>query len=452
MKNIILLILLVFCGFSLLAQTTNFTTVNQSGKDQFAETDQVGNMSSILIQQISNKAQFAWVNQSGEIEDHETQMVSQGGEDNHSVVDQTYGGKGNLSYLHQFGSHNNSRQIQKGNGNQFNIIGVAPDDEPGIESEESYVGVPNQDGDYHQLYQIVDGNSNQAWIYQAGRDHFAQQDLQGDLNETWTSQSGNDQYSTMIISGNRNGSHYLQHGEGKFPHDESEEETEHDETDHGKGKSGSSVGKSDDGGKPSEIPPVHDESHVFVPTVGVAIKQMGKGSTAEMIIEGDDNKATITQRGGSGNEGKNCEGGHFAGQEINGDWNRIFADQRGTHHYGSQVVSGLENLVTSIQRGNGSNSTIDLLGDLNEIGCDQKGKSNFSDIDVSGSYNGNFIAAIDEYGVKILQEGRGNYSDLDIAGNFNFVSVQQGGGGSSVIDQSGDWHSATVTQSSLTTH
>ena len=452
MKNITFFVLSVFCCLNLLAQTTNVTTVNQSGKVQFAETNQIGNSNGILIQQISNKTQYAWIFQSGEMEDHESEIIIPGGEDNQAFIYQTYGGKGNKAFLNQFGSHNISSQTQKGNGNQFNIVGDEPDNEFSTQDEGSYFGVPNQDGDYHKLSQFADGNNNQAWIYQAGRKHTAQQNLQGDLNETWTSQSGNTQYSSMIIRGNRNGSHYLQHGEGKFPHDESEEESEHDDSDHGRGKSASSGGKGEEGGKPSVIPPIHDEDHVFVPTVGVAIKQMGKGSTAMMTINGDDNKATIKQRGGEGGNERNCEGANYVWQEINGDWNRVFADQRGTHHYGTQVMSGGDNLVTSMQRGNGSISTIDLIGNSNEIGCDQKGKANYSDIDIAGNFNGNFAAQADEYGVKILQEGRSNYSDLDIAGNYNFVSVQQGSGGSSIINQSGNWHSAIVTQSSLTTH
>ena len=205
------------------------------------------------------------------------------------------------------------------------------------------------------------------------------------------------------------------------------------------------------GGKPAIIPPPHDEDHVFVASVGVFIKQMGKGSNAYMSISGDDNKATIIQRGGDGGNGATCDGGHYAYQDIIGDWNRIFADQRGTGHYVEQLISGDFNLVTSMQKGNGSESRINLIGSDNEIGVDQKGKGNISDIQIIGDSNGNF-SLLDEYGVKITQEGRGNISYLDIMGNYNFVSVHQGGGASSDIRQTGSWNSATVIQASIDEH
>lgn len=453
--------MLLSSGCLLFAQT-NIGVVEQAGANQFAETEQLGNTNDVLIQQISDKVQSAWVFQTGELEDEETGEIVAGGENNVSLVDQRYGGNGNMSFLYQYGSNNRAVQVQKGSGNKFNFAGNFPEPISGMGSLPADL-VPTQDGDYHILSQYAEGAGNQAWLYQAGRKHDASQSVTGNLNEVWTSQSGLEQTSKMTIIGNRNGSHYLQHGEGKFPHAEGEDESESGPENPGGGHSGSSGGHSDEGGMPDVIPPVHDEDHVFVPTVGVAIKQMGKGSYANMYISGNDNKAVIIQRGGSGGEADevDCEGGHLVYQDIVGDWNRIFADQRGTGHTSSQIISGNNNLVTAMQKGNGSNSTIDLVGNSNEIGVDQKGKSNSSDIDVTGSFNGNFVDPnafniegdeIFEYGVKIVQEGKGNYSDLDIAGNLNFVAVHQGSGASSVISQTGNWHSATVTQASLEDH
>lgn len=446
--------IVILCSSTILFAQTNISTITQSGINQLTETEQVGTLNQVLIQQVSNKAQFAWVIQTGEMENESTGAIIPGGEGNHAKVNQTYSGKGNRSFLYQFGSFNQSLQKQNGNGNSFNIAGDFPENFTSLaELPESLV--PSQDGDYHWLSQIANGDKNQAWIYQAGRDHDASQLLNGNKNQVWTSQSGYTQTAEMIIHGNRNGSHYLQHEEGKFPHSEDDDhsDSEGNPGGQGNGNSGSSGGNSDEG-MPEVIPPPHDEDHVFVPTVGVAIKQMGSNSEAYMYIEGDDNKAVITQRGGAGtNEnGKgNCEGGHYVDQDIYGNWNRIFADQRGTGHHIDEYVNGNHNLAVLMQKGNGSDSELTLIGNSNEIGVDQKGKNNISDIDVLGNLNGNFIPE-DEFGVKVAQEGRGNNSDIDIIGNSNFIAVHQGGGAYSEITQTGDLHSSTVNQSTIDEH
>lgn len=450
MKKILILICFFFAGGVLFAQT-NVSTVTQAGGYQFAETEQVGTSNDVLIQQISNKTQFAWVLQTGEMVEGATTVP--GGEDNRAEVDQTYSGNGNRSFLYQFGSFNESFQKQNGSNNAFNIAGNFPENfSLAVLPEDA---VPTQDGDYHWISQIANGNYNQAWMYQAGRDHDASQLLTGNYNQVWTSQSGYTQSSEMIIFGDRNGSHYLQHEEGKFPHSDGEEGGEPSSGENGKGKHGEDSGGQGDGGIPEVLPPPHDEEHVFVPTVGVAIKQMGSNSRAEMYIEGNDNKAVITQRGGAGSPGQDsgngsgtCEGGHYVNQDIYGDWNRIFADQRGTGHTIIQYVNGDENLVVLMQKGNGSTSTLDLIGDSNEIGVDQKGKGNYSDIDVVGDFNGNFTS-LDEFGIKVVQEGKGNSSDIDINGNYNFIALHQSGGAISTINQNGNWNSAVVNQESL---
>lgn len=457
MKKILILICFCFAG-NVFAQT-NVSTVTQAGVDQFAETEQVGTSNDVLIRQVSNKPQFAWVLQTGEMEDENTGAIIPGGEENRAEVDQTYSGNGNRSFLYQFGSFNQSFQKQNGNGNSFNIAGNFPGNFTSL-AELPDETVPTQDGDLHWLSQIANGNNNQAWIYQAGRDHDASQLLNGSENQVWTSQSGYTQSSEMIINGNRNGSHYLEHEEGKFPHSD-EEEGDEGSGGHpggqGNGNSGNSGGHSGEGGMPEVIPPPHDEDHVFVPTVGVAIKQMGSNSRAEMYIEGNDNKAVIIQRGGAGSPGSEsssgngsgaCEGGHYVNQDIYGDWNRIFADQRGTGHTINQYINGNLNLAVLMQKGNGSISTLDLIGSSNEIGVDQKGKNNISDIDVLGDFNGNFIPG-DEFGIKVVQEGKGNNSDIDITGNCNFIAVHQSGGAISTINQNGNWNSAVVNQESL---
>lgn len=458
MKKTELLIYFCFAGGALFAQD-NVSTVTQIGVDQFAEIVQEGTVNQALVEQISEKPQFAWVLQSGEMEDESTGAIIPGGEENRAIVDQTYSGNGNRSFLHQFGSFNQSFQKLNGNGNSFNIAGNFPENFISL-AELPDEMVPTQDGDLHWLSQIANGNNNQAWIYQAGRDHDASQLLNGSQNQVWTSQSGYTQSSEMIINGNRNGSHFLEHEEGKFPHND-EEEGDEGSGGHpggkGNGNSGNSGGHSGEGGMPEVIPPPHDEEHVFVPTVGVAIKQMGSNSRAEMYIEGDDNKAIIIQRGGAGSPGTEsssdngtvaCEGGHFVDQDIYGDWNRIFADQRGTKHTINQYVDGDDNLVVLMQKGNGSTSTLDLIGNSNEIGVDQKGKNNFSDIDINGDFNGNFIPG-DEFGIKVVQEGKGNNSDIDITGDYNFIAVHQSGGAFSTIIQNGNNNSAIVNQESL---
>ncbi len=448
MKKIKLLIYFCFTGIMLYAQG-NVSTITQIGIDQLAETMQEGTLNQVLVEQISEQPQFAWVFQSGELP---------GGEENQAKVDQTYSGSGNRSFLYQFGSFNESYQKQNGNGNSFNIAGNFPENfSLAVLPEDA---VPTQDGDYHWLSQIANGNNNQAWMYQAGTDHDASQLLNGDDNQVWTSQSGYTQSSEMIIVGNRNGSHYLEHEEGKFPHSD-EEEGDEGSVGHpggqGNGNGDNSGGESDEGGMPEVIPPPHDEDHVFVPTVGVAIKQMGSNSIAQMYIDGDDNKAVIIQRGGAGSPGQDntagngsgsCEGGHFVDQDIYGNWNRIFADQRGTKHTIIQYINGDENLVVLMQKGNGSISTLDLIGSSNEIGVDQKGKGNFSDIDVLGDFNGNFNS-FDEFGIKVVQEGKGNNSDIDITGDYNFIALHQSGGAISTIVQNGNWNSAIVNQESL---
>lgn len=452
MKKVKLLLCFCFTVSVLFAQN-NVSTITQTGTEQFAKAVQTGTLNQVLIQQISEQPQSAWILQSGEMEDETTGAITPGGEDNYAEIDQTYSGNGNRSFLYQFGSFNHSFQKQNGDGNTFNIAGDFPTTFT-VSSELPNGAVPNQDGDYHWLSQIANGNNNQAWIYQAGRKHHASQLLNGDFNQVWTSQSGYTQTAEMIIHGNRNGSHYLQHEEGKFPHDESEESDEGSAG--GNGNSGSSGGSSEDGGMPEVIPPPHDEDHVFVPTVGVAIKQMGSNSIAEMYVEGDDNKAVITQRGGAGTnengKGKgNCDGGHYVNQDIYGDWNRIFADQRGTGHYIDEFISGNQNLAVLMQKGNGSTSELNLLGSSNEIGVDQKGKNNISDIDIMGDSNGNFTLD-DEFGIKVAQEGKGNNSDIDIIGDSNFIAVHQGGGAFSMITQTGNFNSTTVSQSTLDEH
>lgn len=439
---------------------TNITTVSQEGANQEALTEQKGTSNDISIRQISNKTQSAWVFQSGEMEDETTGEIVPGGEENQATVDQTYSGNGNCSFLYQFGSFNESYQKQNGNGNAFNIAGNFPENFSSL-SEMPDDAVPTQDGDLHWISQIAIGNNNQAWMYQAGRDHDASQLITGDDNQVWTSQSGYTQSSEMIIVGNGNGSHYLEHEEGKFPHTDDEEGDEgHGGNPGGKGKGNceDSGGQSYEGGMPGEIPPPHDEDHVFVHTVGVAIKQMGSNSRAEMYIDGDDNKAVIIQRGGAGSPGKesksgkgsgSCEGSHFVNQDIYGNWNRIFADQRGTSHTFIQYVNGEDNLAVLMQKGNGSTSTLDLIGSSNEIGVDQKGRGNFSDIDVVGNFNGNFDLTADEFGIKVVQEGRGNTSDIDITGDCNFIALHQSGGAISTINQNGNWNSAVVNQESL---
>ncbi len=422
---------------------TQTVNVFQEGADQYTKVSQVGLTNNVLVQQISLKPQYSWVFQSGEMEDEATQVITPGGEDNYSLVDQSYGGEGNMTFLYQFGSFNKSWQKQNGSNNQFNITGpgpiVAATFQPAMNDET----VPNQDGDYHEMTQTANGDFNQAWIYQAGRKHVAFQVLNGDWNQVWTSQSGNTNRSSMLINGTGNGSIYMEHEEGKFP--ETEGETDEGSPDTGgNGNQGESHGQGD-GGMPEVIPPPHDETHVFVPTVGVSIKQMGKNSEAEMYIEGDYNKATITQRGGAGG-GDTEQAGHYTNQDIYGNYNRVFANQTGTGNYIDQNVNGAYNLVTFMQKGNGGISVIDLDGTYNEIGVDQKGKSNYSRIDVDGNFNGNFDPLSDEYGVKLAQEGKENHSEIDITGDFNLVNAHQSGGGISYITQTGNYNSAFVNQ------
>jgi len=422
---------------------TQTVNVFQEGTAQFTKVLQQGISNEVLIQQISESPQYSWVFQSGEMEDEVTHVITPGGEDNYSLVDQWYGGERNMTFLYQFGSFNKSWQKQNGSNNQFNITGPAPIVSATFQPVMDAETVPNQDGDYHEMTQTANGNFNQAWIYQAGRKHIAFQVLNGDLNQVWTSQSGNTNISNMLINGNGNGSIYMEHEEGKFPETEGETEEGSPETG-GNGNQGGSHGQGD-GGMPEVIPPPHDETHVFVPTVGVSIKQMGKSSTAEMYIEGNYNKATITQRGGSGGNDDEVHAGHYTNQDITGDYNRVFANQTGTGNYIDQNVSGANNLVTFMQKGNGGTSVIDLDGASNEIGVDQKGKANYSRIDVDGNFNGNFLAG-DEYGVKLAQEGKENHSEIDITGDYNLVNAHQSGGGLSYITQTGDYNSAIVNQ------
>ena len=260
----------------------------------------------------------------------------------------------------------------------------------------------------------------------------------------------------MIINGDRNGSHYLEHEEGKFPHSDEEEESSGGHPGgQGNGNSGNSGGESEEGGIPDVIPPPHDEDHVFVPSVSVAIKQMGRGSRAEMLIDGDDNKALIIQRGGTGDASarvpKQYEdgGGHYADQDIYGDWNRMFVSQTGRTHVNLEYVVGNDNLVLAMQRGNGSYSTVDLFGTSNEIGIDQKGKGNISVASIEGNFNGNFIDGTDEYAVKLVQEGKENYSTIQITGSYNQIDAHQGGGGISTIIQNGNWNTAILNQETI---
>nr|WP_319509232.1 curlin repeat-containing protein [uncultured Draconibacterium sp.] len=455
MKKIAFLFWFLLVGGVVLAQS-NITTIWQEGESQVAFSEQTGTLNTISIEQISNNPQFAWVFQSGEMEDETSGDITPGGESNQAVVDQTYSGDGNKSFLFQYGSFNKSYQKQNGNGNQFNFAGNFPENIFGSGSLPEDA-VPNQDGDYHQLSQIAVGNYNQSWIYQAGRANEASQYIEGDFNETWTSQSGYQQSSEMIIAGNRNGSHYLEHEEGKFPHSDEEEESSEGHSG-GNGKSGHSGGESEEGGMPDVIPPPHDEDHVFVPTVSVAIKQMGRGSRAEMLIDGDDNKAVIIQRGGTGDvdDGRVPEedacGGHFADQDIYGDWNRIFVSQMGKQHTSLEYVNGTNNLVLSMQRGNSNYSDIDVIGGSNELGIDQKGKGNISVASIDGFFNGNFVDGIDEYAVKLVQEGKENYSSIQITGSYNQIDAHQGGGGISFITQNGDWNTAVLNQESIDNH
>lgn len=422
---------------------TQTVNVFQEGADQYTKVSQVGLTNEVLVQQISPNPQYSWIFQSGEIKDEsDPSVITPGGEDNHAFVDQRYGGNGNMTFLYQYGSFNKSGQTQSGNNNQFNLVSPDPVDPATFQPIMDAETVPNQDGDHHQMTQTAIGDLNQAWIYQAGRYHVASQLLTGNENEVWTSQSGNTNNSEMTINGIGNGSIYMVHEEGKFPETEGETDEGSPETG-GNGKQGGSHGQGD-GGMPEVIPPPHQEDHVFVATVGVSIKQMGRHAVAEMYIDGNFNKATITQRGGAdGNESE--EAGHYTNQDIYGNSNRIFANQTGVGNYIDQNVNGDNNLVTFMQKGNGGQSTIDLDGTYNEIGVDQKGKSNYSRIDVEGNYNGN-ISDDDEYGVKLAQEGKDNYSEIDILGDHNLVNAHQSGGGISYINQAGDWNTATVNQ------
>ena len=423
----------------------NISVISQiGGTEQFAEAFQEGTLNNILIEQQSDGPQSAWVFQSGEMVDEITGAISVGGEANHATVDQKYLGTGNQSFLYQFGSYNQSTQTQNGSNNKFNIEGgdfltnLLPGEGPSG-------AVPNQDGDYHKLTQTAIGDNNQAWMYQAGRYQTGSQYIQGDYNQVWTSQSGLSNTSTMNVIGKGNGSIYLVHEEGKFP--ESDEVSDEGSSGHsggqGNGNSANSGGSSDEGGMPEVIPPIHDEDHVFVPTVSVAIKQMGNNSNAVMNINGDYNKAVISQRGGAG------EGGHFAEMNIIGSYNRIFADQRGKEHTINQYVNGDENLVVFMQKGNGSKSDLTLYGNSNEIGVDQKGKGSVSNVYVEGNYNGNFDLLADEFGIKVVQEGKQNQSGIGILGDNNFINVHQGGGAISTVNQTGSWNIATVNQATI---
>ncbi|MHB9141467.1 MAG: hypothetical protein ACYC25_06295, partial [Paludibacter sp.] len=437
MKKLSLLMVVMFATGFVIAQNSadvilsgvvQTSNILQTGDHQVALVVQEGITNEVLVEQISGSSQYAWVFQSGEITDDAVPA------DNHATVDQKYSGAGNLSFLYQYGSHNKSWQTQNGSNNKFNIAGNFPSDPDNIRALPTDA-VPNQDGDYHQNTQTANGDFNQAWVYQAGRYHVSSQVLTGNENQVWTSQSGNTNKSEMIINGNGNGSIWMEHEEGKFPEPEGEVDEGPDNVG-GNGEMGEHGGQGD-GGMPDVIPPPHDETHVFVPTVGVSIKQMGKNSIAEMDIEGSYNKATITQRGGAGGNDSEQGGGHYANQDITGDYNRVFADQTGTGNHIDQDVYGTNNLVTFMQKGNGGISVIDLDGASNEIGVDQKGKSNYSRIDVEGNFNGNLLAG-DDYGVKLAQEGKENHSEIDIIGNYNFVNAHQSGGGVSYITQTGD--------------
>lgn len=459
MKKVTILISLLLAGGTLPAQT-NSTTIWQEGAGQVAFAEQTGTLNTISIEQISTDPQFAWVFQSGEMEDETTEDVIPGGEANRAVVDQTYSGNQNKSFLYQYGSFNESYQKQDGNGNEFNLAGNFPENIAGLESLPNDV-IPNQDGDYHRLSQIAVGNYNQSWMYQAGRTHDASQYVEGNFNESWTSQSGYQQSSEMIIYGNRNGSNYLEHEEGKFPHSDDGEESSggHPGGPNHNGQSGNSGGHSQDGGMAEVIPPPHDEDHVFVPSVSVAIKQMGRGSRAEMLIEGDDNKAIIIQRGGAGNvsDGRVPEmdgdgGGHYADQDIYGDWNRIFVNQMGRTNVSMQYVNGDNNLGLTVQRGNSNYSDVAITGGSNELGIEQSGKDNISMASVNGLFNGNFLDGQDEYGLKLKQEGSGNYSTILVSGNYNRIDAHQNGGGISTIIQTGNWNTAVLNQEVIDNH
>ncbi len=452
MKNILVFIFLG-CINMTVAQT-NMSLIDQVGVDQIVNVNQ-------QVTENQDTPQSAWVYQSGEMEDHTTGIITAGGELNLATVNQT--GGGNKSLLYQFGSNNTSTQQQNGINNEFNMAEVEVEEFSVMHSEPDpgEGPVPNQDGDFHKLTQIAEGNYIKAWSYQAGRMHTASQDITGNYNEVWTSQSGNTHYSQITVNGTGNGSIYLVHEEGKFPH--SEEDDHEDGGGPGGHGNGGSSGGHGEGGMPDEIPPTHDDDHEFVPTVSIAVKQMGRNSRAYMNITGDYNKALITQRGGSGGsdqgvsalseECRNPEtgGGHEVHQTIFGDYNRIFAGQNGTSHYLSEDISGNYNLAVLMQKGKNGRSYLELTGNYNEVGVDQKGNGNYSDIEIDGDWNGNFNPD-DEYGIMVAQEGRGNWSEIDVLGDSNYIFVHQSGGGISTINQTGDFNSATVNQSTLDTH
>ena len=189
MKKLILLIVIIFFAGFVIAQNSadviqigddQTSDVIQTGSQQVAFVVQQGMTNEVLVEQISSSPQYAWVFQSGEVTDDGVP------EDNYATVDQKHLGSGNLSFLYQYGSHNKSWQTQNGSNNKFNIAGDFPGDPDAIVTLPSGA-VPNQDGDYHEMTQTANGNSNQAWMYQAGRYHVASQLLTGDLNQVWTS-------------------------------------------------------------------------------------------------------------------------------------------------------------------------------------------------------------------------------------------------------------------------
>jgi len=168
-------------------------------------------------------------------------------------------------------------------------------------------------------------------------------------------------------------------------------------------------------------------------------------STAEFLIEGDDNVASLVQLG---------DGGPFGFifsrsiNSISGSGNTLSIYQGDGGNWANNAIFGNDNAVFVDQSGDWHESYVrELSGDANEIDVVQDGFYNISDLTVIGSDNE----------IEIDQDGDDNVIGWSMVGDANVLEFEQDGNGNEIatgafdgsdnevnIDQIGDINLATV--------
>lgn len=195
-------------------------------------------------------------------------------------------------------------------------------------------------------------------------------------------------------------------------------------------------------------------------------EQDSLSSTADFVVEGDDNTVSLVQLGdggplgfifnrsinsivGSGNmlSVYQGDGGNWANNAISGNDNTVFVDQSGDWHESYvRELSGDANVIDVIQDGYYNISDLTVIGSDNEIEIDQDGDQNVIGWTMVG--DGNVLEfEQDGDGNEITTgvfEGSGNEVNIDQIGDINLATVETVGGQANTfeINQVGEGNTA----------